>query len=159
MKLFFLFLLSSCTIGKTTQSSFIDKVLNDFNKYSHFVSIKSIDSNIYVVENDDLYYFLKEKKSFSKKRYRKEIRSKLIAQSSIDIVSPNEDFIKVMNLPSVSDNAKKGIDDFIEIYFDNKKTLKDGITDNERATIINQLFIWKIACKIDDETGYLMISK
>jgi hypothetical protein len=97
--------------------------------------------------------------AIDKKQYIKKIKEQLIKKSSIAINNPNSNFIKVPDIPGVKVNAKKGVDEFIKIYFNNGKTLKDGITDDERIAIIQKLFEWKIATKIDDETGYLIISR
>lgn len=105
------------------------------------------------------FYYLQKQNAVDKEQYQKEIKEKLIKGSSIDILNPNSSFIKVPNVPSIETNVKKGIDEFIKTYFDNDKTLKDGITDDERTAIIQKLFEWKVASKIDDETGYLVISR
>lgn len=65
----------------------------------------------------------------------------------------------IPKISSVEANAKKGADEFIKIYFDNGKTLKDGIIVDERTAIIQKLFEWEISSKIDDETGYLVMSR
>ncbi|GHN02379.1 hypothetical protein WSM22_38680 [Cytophagales bacterium WSM2-2] len=142
-----------------TNSTFIDKITSDFRRNSFFISVKAIDGTNYVIENDDLYYFLQKQKSIGKEQYRKEIKEKLIKGSSIEISNPNSNFIKVVNVSTVEASAKKGIDEFIKTYFNKGKVLKAGITNNERTAIIQKLFVWEIASKIDDETGYLVISR
>jgi len=159
MKLFFLLLLNSCMVSKGTQNTFIDKVLTDFERYSYYVSFSMTNGERYIIENDDLFYYLQKQNTFSREQYKKEIKEKLINGSSIEIKNLNSNFIKVSNVPSVEANAEKGLDEFIKIYFDNSKTLKDGIADDERTAIIQKLFKWEIASKIDDETGYLVISR
>lgn len=160
MKLFFLLLLlNSCMVSKGTQGAFIDKVLTDFERYSYYISFPMTNGERYIIENDDFFYYMQKQNAVDKEQYQKEIKEKLIKGSSIDILNPNSNFIKVPNVPSVETNVKKGIDEFIKTYFDNDKTLKDGITDDERTAIIQKLFEWKVASKIDDETGYLVISR
>ncbi|MBB4045355.1 hypothetical protein GGR06_003167 [Bacteroides reticulotermitis] len=159
MKLFFLLLLNSYMVSKGTQGAFIDKVLTDFERYSYYISFPMTNGERYIIENDDFFYYLQKQNAVDKEQYQKEIKEKLIKGSSIDILNPNSSFIKVPNVPSIETNVKKGIDEFIKTYFDNDKTLKDGITDDERTAIIQKLFEWKVASKIDDETGYLVISR
>ena len=36
-------------------------------------------------------------------------------------------------MQKVNTNAKKGVDEFIKIYFENGRVLKDGITDDKRT--------------------------
>ncbi|GAE84159.1 hypothetical protein [Bacteroides reticulotermitis] len=146
-------------VSKGTQGAFIDKVLTDFERYSYYISFPMTNGERYIIENDDFFYYLQKQNAVDKEQYQKEIKEKLIKGSSIDILNPNSSFIKVPNVPSIETNVKKGIDEFIKTYFDNDKTLKDGITDDERTAIIQKLFEWKVASKIDDETGYLVISR
>jgi hypothetical protein len=88
------------------------------------------------------------------------VLNKLIDQSSINITdSLTSSFIKVESVTSVNANAQKGADEFILTYFDNGKVLKDGIKKEERTAIIQKLFEWEIPSRIDDETGYLVISR
>ncbi len=159
MKLIMLLILNSCMVNKGIQKPFIDRVTNDFERYSYFLSIKVGEKVSYIIENDDLYYYVQNIKSIGKEQYQKEIKVKLINGGSFEINNPNSNFIKVPNIPSVVANAKKGADEFIKVYFDNGKVLKDGVTDDERTVIIQKRFEWEIASKIDDETGYLVISR
>lgn len=157
MKVIFLLILNSCMVSKGTQGAFLDKITNDFERYSFYIYLKSVKGESYIIENDDLYYYLQKQNAIDKEQYKKEVKAKLIGGSIFEIVNPN--FIRVPNVPSVEANTKKGVDEFIKNYFDNGKTLKDGITDDERTVIIQKLFEWEIASKIDDETGYLVISR
>ncbi|MHC5310116.1 hypothetical protein ACYSNM_08595 [Myroides sp. LJL116] len=159
MKWFFLLLLNLCLVYKGPESTFIDKVLTDFERYSYYVSFSLANGERYIIENDDLFYYFQKQDDFSREQYKKEIKEKLINGYSIEIKNLNSNFIEVSDVPRVDANAEKGLDEFIKIYFDNSKTLKDGITDDERIAIIQQLFKWEITSKIDDETGYLVISR
>lgn len=161
MKLLLALILSSCTMNKDTL--FYDKVTNDFDRYSYFLSIQLQSSNgkdKFIIENDDLYNYLQQSQNIEKVQYKKVIKDKLINRLPLEISNnPTSNFIKVPEIESVNANAKKGIDEFIKIYFENEKVLKDGVTDNERTAIIQKLFEWEIASKIDDETGYLVLSR
>ena len=157
MKLIFAIILSSCSMNKIT---FFDKVSNDFDRYSYFVSIQMNTTGakeVFIIENDDLYNYLSQKLKINKEQYKKLLQDKLINNSTLDIENPSSNFIKVPNIINVENNAKKGVDEFLEIYFDNNKVIKDNILNDERTAIIQKLFEWEIASKIDDETGYLII--
>ncbi len=159
MKLLFLMLFSSCM---NNDPIFYNKVLNDFDRYSWFITIE-VKSSEYsgksIIENDDLFYYLSQTQKIDKEEYKKIIKEKLENNSSIEIENIAKwNFIKVPTNETINQNAKKGVEEFIKIYFDSK-VLKDGITDDERAVIIEKLFKWKIPTKIDDETGYLILSR
>ena len=153
--------MQSCNIGS---EKFIKKVISDFDRYSFFVSleIKSPDYNgKVVIENDDLYNYYNITQDIDKKTYQ-EIAYRML-QTKTTLTINKEDlarfnFLIVPNDKSVIDNAQKGVERFIATYF-NGRVLKDNISDNELYMIIYQLYNFKIASKIDDETGYLVIDK
>ena len=69
-------------------------------------------------------------------------------------------FIKVKKIEAVENYSIKGKNELIEHYFnhiDNNFVIKKGIDDNETNAVIAKLFELKIASRIDDETGYLII--
>lgn len=163
MNILMIALLNFCLIFEIEQSSFIDKIINDFERYSWFLVIE-IKSSSYngkiIVENNELFYYLNHSKHLDKEQYKLEIKDKLKHHLPIDIQDVSFCQYKIItNNKRVAANVKKGKDEFIKIYFDNGTTLKDDITDDERTAIIQKLFEWEIACKIDDETGYLVISR
>ena len=85
----------------------------------------------------------------------KEILSK---NSNLSIEKTDLEKWKFNKLPkdeSVEKSAKEGKEVFIENYFRNG-FLKEDV-DGNLFTIIAQLFEWKIATKIDDETGVLRL--
>lgn len=156
-----LLLLSSCT---NNDSVFFDKLLNDFERYSWFISVK-INSFEYngkaIIENDDLFYFLNQTQKLDREQYRKVIGEKLKNNGTLEIGQESLvkwNFIKVPDISSINQNAQKGVRKFVKIYFDGK-VLKDGITDEERTAVIQKLFDWKIASKTDDESGCLILSR
>jgi len=143
---------------------FYNKLLDNVDGNTYFITIKvkSIEFNgKVVVENSDLFYYFSQIKKINKSDYKKMIIRSLERNSSIEIGNADLvrwNLIKVPLINNVDLNAKKGLEQFIKIYF-NGNVLKDGITDEERTVIIQKLFEWKILTKIDDETGYLFISK
>jgi hypothetical protein len=88
------FLFISCIALKNSNSNFYDKVINDFRDDCYFLSIKSENKVTYIVENDDLYYYLQKQKAIDKEQYIKKIKEKLINKSTIEIDNPNSNFIK-----------------------------------------------------------------
>jgi len=161
MKLILFILLFTCN---TKNSMFLDKIVNNFDRNSYFIAIdvKSAEYNgRVIIENDDLYYYYEQKKQYSKSIYKDFIIQKLLANESLNINATDFEkwnFYKVPSIISITQNEEKGVEGFIKTYFDGR-VLKDGITDEERIAIINQLFEWEIASYIDDETGYLVIKK
>lgn len=161
MNLIMTILLCFCVHNNPT---FYDKLLDRVDGHTYFITIKVKSrefSGKVVVENSDLFYYFNQEKKMSKTDYKKMIIQHIEHNSSIDI--GNADLVrwglvKVPLIRSVNLNAKKGLEHFIKIYF-NGNILKDGITDKERTVIIQKLFEWRILTVIDDETGYLLISK
>lgn len=160
MKLLLVLIVSSCTITK--DMSFINKVLNDFNRYSYFLVIEvktTKNKDSYIIQNHNLFNYLQNTDKVSKEDYIKIMRDKLANKMPLTIDNPTSNFIKISDNENVKINAKKGLTLFIETYFDNRIVLKENVTEAEKIAIIQQLFEWKVPCKIDDETGYLIISK
>lgn len=161
MKLLLFAILFSCTQKDTM---FLDTVLDDFDRYSYFIAVK-LESPDYkgqvIIENDDLYYYFEQSQSLSRSAYKDMMFNKLRSNESLNIESTDLErwnFYKIPSIASVAQNAEKGVEAFIKSYFDGR-VLKDGITDDERTAIIARLYEWKIPSKIDDETGYLVISR
>ena len=160
MKLLIILIVSSC-VG-TMDISFINKVLNDFDKYSYFlvIEVKTLKTTeSYIIQNHNLFNYLKNTKKISKENYINIMKDKLTKKTPLIIDNPNSNFIKISKNENVESNAKKGLAEFIKTYFDNEKVLKENIVEVEKIAIIQKLFEWKVPCKIDDETGYLIISK
>lgn len=151
--------LISCTKVNTT---FFDKVLNDFDTNSYFIA-PDVQSPSYkgrvIIENNNLYLFLSETKGLNKDKYRLFMKRVLVHHKSLKI-SGNEflkyNFIKVQEEVSVIQTANRGKNNFISFYF-NGVVLKYGIPKKEQDAIINQLFYWYVPAKIDKLSGYLII--
>jgi len=143
---------------------FYNKLLDDVEGHTYFMTIKIKSIGFIgkiVVENSDLFYYFNQVKKTNRSEYKKMIIRSLERNASIEIGNADLvrwNFLKVPLVNSVNLNVEKGVEQFIKIYF-NGNVLKDGITDEERTAIIQKLFEWKILTKIDDETGYLFISK
>lgn len=155
MKILIVFLLTYCPIDTNL---LIERVINDFDLHSCFLSFK-IKNNTYIIENDDLYYqyFYIEKK-YNKRHYKRKIRKVFKKNSVLDIDTIIPNFIQVPHIESVENNANKGVDEFIKIYF-NGNVIKKEVTSDEEIVIIQKLFEWKIACKRDCETGVIYFSE
>ena len=161
MKLLLTMLLSACM--QPADSLFYSKLVNDFDRNSLFISINMefLDyKGRVIVENDDLFNYLSKTRKIDKEQYKKLITQKLKKNEAIVFLNSkvSSEFSKVVSLPIVNKNDQMNPEEFIKQYF-NGRVLKDGISDEERTAIVQKLFDWKIAVKIDDETGYLIIVK
>ena len=143
-------------------SSFYNKVLNDYDTSSYFIAV-DIKSPFYkgrtIIENNNLYQFLHKTKGFDKEKYIYFMKRTLRHHRALKITDKDVitwKFIKVSESESVIHNADSGRDNFIANYF-NGIVLNYGITDKEQNAIINQLFYWEIPAKIDKLTGNLII--
>jgi hypothetical protein len=162
MGFLFLLLFTSCMNQHTT---FLDKVLNDFNPRHSWFLVIDVKSSHYngpvVIENAQLFWFYNQTKKLNEKEYQAFAKEKLKTNAPFDIGSANLsqwDFLKAPEINSVNQNARKGVDGFIKTYFDDYM-IKAGVSENEKRAIIRKLFEWKIACVTDDESGYLVISR
>ena len=160
MKLLLITLFSFCLVQN---ESFYEKILNDFDSNSRFILI-NVKSSEYegklIIQNNDFFYFLNQKQHLDKNEYKLFVEKNLKRNLIFNLGTTNFEkwnFIKVPKIKKVENNAKNGIEKFIKLYFDSNKVLKDGISDDERATIIMILFKHKFSSYIDDETGYLVI--
>jgi hypothetical protein len=161
MKILILIILLTRT---QTEKMFLDKVLSNFSDSSYYLSINLNLSDFkgkVIIENSDFFYYLNQNKGIDMENYSS--FAKKILQGKEPLIIQSSDFerwefTKVCSIASITENAKKGIEEFIRIYF-NGKVLKHGICDDERTAIISQLFKWEVASYIDDETGYLVISR
>jgi hypothetical protein len=150
---------TGCTKSDTT---FYDKVLNDFDTNSYFIAL-DIKSSSYkgrvIIENKNLYNFLYKTKGLDKEKYKSLVKRILVHHKVVKI--NNRDisawkFIKISELGNVIHVANQGENRFIAHYFDGTM-LKYGIKENEQNAIINQLFYWHIPSKIDKNMRVLII--
>lgn len=143
---------------------FFKKVLSDFSRNSYFVLINRTlaeETTGYIIKNDDLYSFIHKSSGVMQDEYVKKMSATLSKNESLQIVSKEikaYSFFKVLPNEEISNDAEKGKSYFLEKYF-NERVLKGGITDNDKYLIISILYQWRVACKIDDESGYLIIDK
>ncbi len=144
-----------------SETNFFKKVVSDHNRHSYFVVV-NVCSPTYngkiAVENSDLYSFFHAQNKITETSYEKIIIDKLSKNECLKIKTSKleNNFTKVRNIAAVNKTAQKGMKVFVETYFNNN-VLKSEINGEYRAAIICKLFEWKIACKTDDESGYLII--
>lgn len=157
--IFMIFILISC---KNPNSSFYNKVLNDFDTTSYFIAV-DIKSTFYkgcaIIENNNLYLYLHKTKGFDKVKYTYFMKRTLRHHRALKITDQDIvdlKFIKVTELEGVIHIANSGRDNFVANYF-NGTVLNSGITYIEQNAIIDQLFYWEIPVKIDKLTGELII--
>jgi len=144
-------------------TNFLDKVLTDFRDGSFYLSFNIESPEIYgevIIENTDFYYYLNQKEGIGKDAYQTFVRG-LLQENRVILIDTNLSdwgFTPVVPVVRIESYSKLGVDNFIYQFFEGN-VLKDGITDDERPAILNQLFKWKIASNIDDETGFMVISR
>lgn len=162
LSMFLLTTLVSC--GQKKDKMFLDKVLNDYSRDSYFIILKTSTANqttTSLIDNDDLFFYFHERKGFDQNAY-KDFMSSFINEGKVLEVNIADykkyGFIEIKSDRSIDADAKKGKDFFLNKYFKNRVII-DGINDEKRNYIIKVLYDWQIASKIDDETGYLIMSK
>lgn len=167
MKYLIVVIILSMSISACSQKSdntFVNKIVNDFSRNSYFLIINvslpkgKVKS---IIENDDLFYFFSKLKNYNEHQY-KEHAANIISSNQLLTISEDDfskfGFAKLVNVNSIQNDAIKGKDFILNKYF------KDGViigkrSDEERNFLIELLFKWDIASRIDDETGYLVIEK
>ena len=102
--------------------------------------------------------FLITQNKWTKTFYEKTILENLTKNNCIKIKARKlpDNFVRVTNSSAINKTAEKGVNSFIDTYFKDN-VLKESVGDENRAAIICKLFDWKIGCKIDDESGYLVL--
>ena len=158
---FLIIYLPSCS--QSQNSPFVERIIGDYSRSSYYilVSIKSPNKDsLYLIENDDLFYYYHQKSGYSEKQYQEyigpvinEVKSIIVADSDIKKYG-----FEVISLAKVESEMKKGRSYILQEYFENR-ILKDGISIEKRNLIIAALFRWKLASRIDDESGYLVYNE
>lgn len=162
--IFTIILLSMQACSQRSNDNFVDKIANDFSRNSYFIvlSVKLSEGiTICLVENDELFYYFNKTKGYDESKYKKEVgaiirENKILSITEADF--SNFGFNKIVKTSKFDEEVKKGKDFIVGKYFKNR-VIVDGVSDNERNTLIKLLFDWGITSRIDDETGYLIIDK
>ncbi len=151
--------LTSCT---RADNKFYKQVLSDFDSSAYFIAL-NVKSPEYrgrvIIKNNNLYGFLHEGKGLSKTKYMSYMTRILSHNRSMRIKDRDFlkwKFIRVTEVESVDLVANEGRDKFVDHFF-NGVVLNYGIPEEERNSIINQLFFWSIPARFDQLTGDLMI--
>lgn len=143
-------------------SPFIEKAISNFNDKSFFIPVRLKCNNLtkdFVIENDDLYWFLKKSKGFNKEKYASFMKNTLAKDKVIKVDHVDSYFKEVKTNELISENAKKGLDYFVKVYFDEYGVLKNDIPIEERTAVIKKMFELEALCLVDDETGYIYIDR
>jgi hypothetical protein len=162
LKLIILINLAGCSQKENTM--FLNKIVNDFSRNSYFILINISTSNQVskcLIENNNLFFYFHQTKGLTKEEYKKYIISILNNNTILSITSDDKKkygFISINSSAVITETAKRGKTFFLNRYF-NDRVLKNGIAEDEKFNIINVLYNWQIASKLDDETGYLFIDK
>lgn len=157
-------LLSMQACSQKGNDNFSDKITNDFSRNSYFIVLNvRLPEGIVqtLIENDELFYYFNKTKGYDKSKYKEVVQS-IIKQSQV-LNIPETDFspfgfIKIIKVPKLNEEIEKGKGFILAKYFKNG-VIVDGVSDDERNTLIKLLFDWNIPSKIDNETGYLIIDK
>ena len=160
LSIFVLAMLSSCS---KSNDEFLNKVLNDFNEKSYFIAF-DVKSNDYkgrvIIQNNDLYNFFNNTKGWDTTRYKDQMKKILVHRRTLKL-NDNDllkwHFLKVKLISSVLINASKGVNSFLENYFEGTM-FKADVNQEAMNAVINQLFYWEIPVKLDSVTGQLMLS-
>jgi hypothetical protein len=148
--------------GQQTNTAFFDKVSTDFSRHSAFIAIQVRLPNGVIsalIENDELYHFFTETKGYDKSKYLEEIRNTLISKKPIPVSDTDfgkYDFVKVDPVQDLQKEFKQGKVFILNKYF-RDNVIVEGLSAEKKNALVNQLFNWNIATRIDDESGYLVI--
>lgn len=148
-------LLMSCIQSDT---SFLEYVLSDFDRYSFYVAIKVKSDQrqgVLIIENNELYCSLKQTKGFSQEHYKTVIKRYIVKGIELEVDSSvilKGTFLEKNNLIQLKNNKAKRC--FVDDYLTGG-VLKKGLSTQESAFVIYQLFKLEIPVKIDCETGFL----
>jgi hypothetical protein len=164
------FLMSIIIFFSTTQSNpFIEAVVPRKDAMICF-QLKTLNfEGKVVVEGRDLIRFFSEKMNLSENEYDSIMITKLQSglielKDSVDLKKYHFNIVK--ELEQVKENAFKGKEEFLKIYFNDYAFKSDSINvfnysypdydkvKDEQIAVIYQLFQWKVAFIRDDETGF-----
>jgi hypothetical protein len=144
--------------------SFFHRIVNDFSRNSYFIllniNVSDTSSSEYLIENDDLFFFFHQTQGWSESDYKTKVLPFLAGKEKIKISKSDLDlyhFSSVKPSINIEKDSEQGKDFFVSKYFSNR-VLKESLSDEERNSIIKVLYSWKIASRLDDESGYLMIT-
>ncbi|MGV1013317.1 MAG: hypothetical protein ACOYBS_12840 [Flavobacterium sp.] len=162
MKILSCLFLSCCLLQS---NSFIEKIIDDFRSNSKYLAL-NIKANNYngiaIIENDNLCIYYQITHNGNKQEYKSFVRDILAKKSYLDIGNESMEkwgFIKVKESKKIKTKLKRGLANFIKIYFNEDLTEKGNTNEEEKAFIIKILFDNMRSCYIDDETGLLILNK
>jgi len=160
---YYIFVLLSLIPYLPKNETFQNKILSSLeDRYSYYLTfnVSSTSYNgVVVIENRDFYYYCYSTKKMGKTKYVEYMKKILSNDETIYLKNVDLDkwsFLKVKFDPVIFSDAKRGKDAFTDKYFKNG-FLRAGYSIENTAYIIYLLFKWKIAAKIDCESGYLFI--
>jgi hypothetical protein len=143
---------------------FYSRVLNDFSRNSNFLYLRIEHENQVkevVLENAELFYMYYRLDNYTESDYKTRLKAVLNDQ---EILTVNNELYLLLqpyvleNCHQVESIAQKGHMAFLDLYFSNNE-IKAGINDQQRSCIIRELFKWKMACHIADESGFLIVDR
>ena len=147
------------------EEKYVDYVLEDFSETSCFLVLNIQDINgrkeKVVIQNHDLYNYLKRKQGIKKKDYTQKLHNILLTNETLQISDTllwQNGFSKYFEDGKVQVAASKGRDYFLKSFFYDDGDLKDDSTLSLNA-IIGKLFEWNIPIRVDCISGSLLAVK
>ncbi|MDR2728846.1 MAG: hypothetical protein LBB56_06915 [Chitinispirillales bacterium] len=143
---------------------FIKKIIHNNSRDGFYVSV-DIESQEYngkvVVDIGNLYWYFYKTRDLNREESKGIMYWVLKEKLTLKIAKCNFNCIQsyfsiIHDDTAIISNAQKGIDHFIETYF-NGRYIKKDIALGSRNAIINQLYNFNIASQNDCESGYLKI--
>lgn len=159
------FLILTTFVGDTScKEKYIDLITNDFKPESYFLvlNVKDItgQEERVIIQNHNLYLYLREKQNIKKDDYMRNIKKVLKTGEVLHLKDTLHwgKFIKFLRNEKVEENANKGRQCFFDTYFYDDGELKTEV-ESGINTIIGKLFEWGIPVKIDHESGSILAVK
>ncbi len=135
--------------------------LSDFRHQSSFIRLKFSDKNavrLLIVPNRKFFYYFNKKYNTNEHEYQK-IIFEIVKKDSIITIS-NNDIEQFKDYILDEDNnklKKKSLDFVLKTYFENKKVMKKRVLN--KLEVVNFLILNSYRVWMDDETGYIVITK
>ena len=138
-------------------AGFINKILNDRSRHGMFIEVKNkATQKIYMVENTDCYLYFSDKNGWGHNEYKKNMLDSYLHNGCFLI---NENRIPDYWVEVHGRYRFYGEKKLVNKFFDKNGAFKKGFSNNEKYEIIQRLFHLEIACRVDCESGIIVICK
>lgn len=158
-KLFFIILIIityACS-ANNNNIRFLEKVLDYKNRHGMFIEVKNkATQKIYMVDNTDCYLYFSDKNGWGHNEYKKNMLDSYLHNGCFLI---NENRIPDYWVEVHGKYRFYGEKKLVNKFFDKNGAFKKGFSNNEKYEIIQRLFHLEIACRVDCESGIIVICK